>query len=89
MKFDTVDNNLEHLLQELVRVHVLPDVPFELPPEGVELVKGNLTRLVIIEQLDDINDHQRRRMLSETALEFLGMNESDLVRADNPQASTA
>ena len=48
LKFDTVDNNLEHLLQELVRVHVLPDVPFELPPEGVELIKGNLTRLIII-----------------------------------------
>ena len=43
----------------------------------------------IIEQLDDLTDHQRRRMLSETALEFLGLDESDLVRTNDQQTSTA
>ena len=43
----------------------------------------------IIEQLDDITDQQRRQMLSETALEFLGMTASDLNNASDQQASTA
>ena len=62
------------------RVCLGSDYPFPLgenPP-------GNL-----IEQLDELDDHQRNRMLSETALEFLGINSADLSTAPDQQASTA